>query len=212
LKREVFSVYVITNLSNGMKYVGMSKNLQQRWNNHKNANYNTSKLHCAIREEGIDNFEMLHLADAFTRKDAELLEQTFITENKSRYPNGYNQTDGGWGTLGRKLTVKQLDRMKHRNPMQQEHIKKRASERLKGVPNPLQSGEKCYFYGVRGLKNPNTKYQVIATNIETKEQRILCGMKEIYDAGFEYYTVLRRIKKQGIVQIHNNHTFELVTS
>jgi group I intron endonuclease len=96
LKREVFSVYVITNLSNGMKYVGMSKNLQQRWNNHKNANYNTSKLHCAIREEGIDNFEMLHLADAFTRKDAELLEQAFITENKSRYPNGYNQTDGGF--------------------------------------------------------------------------------------------------------------------
>jgi group I intron endonuclease len=209
LKKEVFSVYVITNLSNGMKYVGMSKNIQQRWNNHKNANYFTSKLHIAIHAEGIDNFEMTHLADCFTRNDAELLEKTFISEYGSRYPNGYNQTDGGYGTAGRKLTDKQMDRMRHRNPMQQEHIKQRASERLKGVPNP-RVGPLNNFYGITGLKNQSTKYKVLATNLDTNEQQVLVGIKEIENAGFTYRTVIHRATKRSLRTVHNNHIFELV--
>jgi group I intron endonuclease len=208
LKKEVFSVYVITNLSNGMKYVGMSKNIQQRWNNHKNANYFTSKLHIAIHAEGIDNFEMTHLADCFTRNDAESLEKTFISEYGSRYPNGYNQTDGGYGTAGRKLTDKQIDRMRHHNPMQQEHIKQKASERLKGVPNP-RVGPLNYFYGKTGLKNQSTKYKVLATNLDTNEQQVLVGIKEIENAGFNYRIVIDRVKKKSLRTVHNNHTFEL---
>ena len=210
MKKEIFSVYVITNLSNGMKYVGMSKNIQQRWNNHQNANYFTSKLHVAIHAEGIDNFEMTHLADCFTRNNAELLEKTFISEYGSRYPNGYNQTDGGYGTSGRKLTEKQMDRMKHRNPMQQEHLKQRASERLKGVPNPQKAGVLNNCWGRTGIKNPSTKYKVLATNIITNDKRMFIGIKEISDAGFNYRTVIRRAKKEGFHTVHNNHTFELV--
>jgi group I intron endonuclease len=192
-----------------MKYIGMSKNLQQRWNNHKNANYFTSKLHVAIHAEGIDNFNMTHLADCFTRKDAELIEKMFISECGTKYPNGYNQTDGGYGTFGRKLTEKQMDRMRHRNPMQQEHIKQRASDRLKGVPNP-RVGPLNNFWGNTGASHPGTKYKIIATNITTNDKLFLIGIKAVEDAGFTYRTVLDRAKMRGHLRTHNNHSFELV--
>lgn len=209
MKKEIFSVYVVANLSNGMRYIGMTKNLKSRWNNHANAVYYGSKLHEAIRSEGKDNFEFTHLADCFTRKDAELLEKTFIDDMDTKYPNGYNLTGGGYGTSGRPFTDKQMDRMKHRNPMQQEHLKQRASERLKGVPNP-RVGPLNNFYGVTGENHPGTKYKVLATNLDTNEQQVLAGIKEIENAGFTYRTVIDRATKKSLRTIHNNHTFELV--
>ena len=208
--KTIFSVYVVTNLSNGMRYIGMTKNLKSRWNNHANAVYYGSKLHEAIRSEGKDNFEFTHLADCFTRKDAELLEKTFIDDMDTKYPNGYNLTGGGYGTAGRPVSPKLMDAMCNRNPMQREDLKQKASDRLKGIPNPLKAGELNNFFGLTGENHPSTRYKIVATNIESKEQRVLAGIKEIEDAGFNYRIVLDRAKKLSLRTVHNNHTFKLV--
>lgn len=210
LIKTIFSVYAVTNLSNGMKYIGMTKNLKSRWNNHANATYYGSKLHEAIRSEGKDNFEFTHLADCFTRKDAELLEKTFIDDMDTKYPNGYNLTGGGYGTAGRPVSPKLMDAMCNRNPMQREDLKQKASERLKGIPNPQKAGELNNFYGVTGENHPSTKYKILATNVITNEQRMLTGIKEVCAAGFNYRTAMRRAKNQKFRKAYNNHTFELV--
>ena len=122
MNKLIHSVYKITNTSNGKVYIGVSKNLKSRWINHQNAVNYGSKLHEAIRNEGINNFDFFHLADCFTRKDAELFEKDLIKELNTRYPHGYNLTDGGGGTTGRKVSEKLLFTMRNNNPMKRPEI------------------------------------------------------------------------------------------
>ena len=74
-------IYAITNLINGMQYVGQTINkLKRRIGHHKK--YNTSYLGNAIRQYGWENFKV------------DILEEC-------KTPNGYNMTDGGNVPRGR---------------------------------------------------------------------------------------------------------------
>lgn len=96
----MYAIYIITNTINAKQYVGIAKNLQARWNQHKSLNKSSPYLHAAIKKHGVDAFIFTHFATAFDRESACLIEQTLIVEHNTKAPHGYNLTDGGEGARG----------------------------------------------------------------------------------------------------------------
>lgn len=140
---QKISIYVIKNLVNGMRYVGITKNLEGRWRDHCRKK-SVSLLQRAINKYGIDAFEFNHIADAFTWDDACSLERMLIKEFNSRSPNGYNATDGGDGGFGYKFD---------------EEEKRARSNRMKTDANPMlgKLGEKNHFFGKNHSESARAK-------------------------------------------------------
>lgn len=98
-------IYKITNLTNNKVYIGQSKNIEERWSNHRKDSFNikdveyNSPLHRAIRKYGLSNFEFQVIEECLV-KDLDEREKYYIRAYES-YPlskeKGYNQTPGGQG-------------------------------------------------------------------------------------------------------------------
>jgi group I intron endonuclease len=189
---KIYSIYSITNTTNGKCYVGMSSNLKSRWEFHcANKKTEQSLVNKDIQAIGADNFELKHIMDCFERADAAKLEAFFIKDLNSKYPNGYNLTDGGLGSTGRI------------------NYNKTTRDRRFPTGPRKQDGELNVCYGKFGSAHPSFKNIFLARNLETGEERTLVGAKEIRDAGFNPATVYTVAKKMGRTK-HHNHTFELV--
>lgn len=110
------SVYVVTNLINGKRYIGKTVlTLTKRWSAHRGhaeRRANTMILHAAIRKYGHENFEISQLCCA---RDNLLprLETFFIKSMGTRieFGHGYNMTDGGEGMIGRYPSVETRAKM-----------------------------------------------------------------------------------------------------
>ena len=93
-------IYMVVNMINHKKYIGQSKNIKKRFQNHhlvdykneNNCSYNT-KFYQAIRKYGIDNFEVIVL-QLCKEEELDDLEIKFIKEFDT-FKNGYNSTEGG---------------------------------------------------------------------------------------------------------------------
>jgi group I intron endonuclease len=99
--------YKVTNNINDMIYIGItSKSLEKRWCLHQNWMRwkKPYGLHTAMKELGAQNFSIEHIASAKTFEDLKVLEKKLIQQYNSLYPNGYNKTLGGQGSLGYKHT------------------------------------------------------------------------------------------------------------
>lgn len=110
-KRKRYICYLITNKSNGMKYVGItSKTLKQRMKAHKHdAVHNNKtkkfKLHNALNKYGVENFSIKILKRAASWEEICQIEQEYIKKLKTnKRKNGYNLTLGGEGVLGLKCS------------------------------------------------------------------------------------------------------------
>lgn len=113
-------VYVITNLSNNKKYVGITnKTYIERFEKHKeNARRNYERfaniaLYHAIRKYGENMFRVELLETVNSWDKAKEREKYWINELKS-YASGYNNTKGGDGTTGYQFTVEQIKSRKER--------------------------------------------------------------------------------------------------
>ena len=99
LERMV-GIYMITNKTNGKKYIGQSNNIFIRWRQHyyasiENKECDKSVLHKAIRANGIENFEfsILELCEV---EELNKKEKFYIgLYDTSIYAGGYNITEGG---------------------------------------------------------------------------------------------------------------------
>ena len=131
------TIYVITNLNNNKKYVGLTKKtVEQRFEEHiDNAlkGMNTI-LYKAIRKHGKQNFKVEALETRIDNaEELKMKEIEYIKEFKTYSfagGHGYNMTLGGDGTLGYKWTEEQC-------------------RTLSGENNPM--------YGRTGKKNPRAK-------------------------------------------------------
>jgi len=95
----MYAIYIITNLVNAKQYVGITSNIKQRWAKHRKATGDCPALHASIKKHGIENFAFSHIANAFDHESACKIEQLLIVEHNTKYPCGYNMTDGGEGGL-----------------------------------------------------------------------------------------------------------------
>jgi group I intron endonuclease len=108
--RNNFGIYLIKNKINNKYYIGKTEeNFYRRWTFHKwqlkNNIHENKHLQRAFNKYGLDNFEFKILVVCNANDDINKLEKEYI-EIYDSYKNGYNQTLGGEGTSGNKLSEK----------------------------------------------------------------------------------------------------------
>lgn len=136
-------IYTITNKINGKIYVGKTKNLKDRWENHcSNVGKKRRPLYDGMLHYGIDNFVM-EVVDTTTEDKIDELEKIWI-EKLETINTGYNLTEGGTGgdtfsnrtTQSKNRTRKKLSDAQKRRAKSDEYIQK-----LKDTANRLWKDE-----------------------------------------------------------------------
>lgn len=105
IQEQNSGIYMLTNKINGHKYIGMSKNIYRRMNDHKNKPFSSIKkddqekaLYNAIRKYGWENFDFT-LLEYIEPDNIELMKEREIYWIKyyNTYENRehYNETPGG---------------------------------------------------------------------------------------------------------------------
>lgn len=122
-----WAVYIATNVINGKQYVGLTKNIDRRWKQHLKTNGSAPALHAAIKKYGIACFVFSHICDAFDHDAACSIERMLIQQHNTKFPNGYNITDGGEGVCGTPLS--EAEKEKRRQAMLAFNSKLSAEER-----------------------------------------------------------------------------------
>lgn len=119
-----YTVYLRTNLVNGKQYVGQTKNFKQREYNWYNTNWSYAGrlIDNARNKYGVENWNTKILKECETLDDANYYETYYIKEFNTKYPNGYNLTNGGEGTPACIIT---------------DETRKKLSEAMKGENNPF---------------------------------------------------------------------------
>lgn len=92
-----YTIYLRTNKINGKQYVGQSGDFETREKQFKRINqrYANKRLSEDRRKYGLDNFDLKILAEVKTQEEAWELERKYIKDLNTKYPNGYNMSDGG---------------------------------------------------------------------------------------------------------------------
>lgn len=134
-------IYKITNLVNGMVYIGATKYIKRRFSQHintaKNIKENT-KLYNAIREFGEENFKFEELL-CIKRESLEALRgdlselELFNISSHDSLNNGYNMSISKIGTLEQK---------KNTLSTHSKETRKRMSENLKGSKRTAEQCER----------------------------------------------------------------------
>lgn len=106
---KLYTVYMHTNKINNKVYVGITcEGIQQRWRNgkgylrkDKDGKFKQPKFARAIEKYGWNNFEHIIFAENLNHDDACNMEKLLIILWDAM-DNGYNNTAGGEGTVGKK--------------------------------------------------------------------------------------------------------------
>lgn len=114
-----YTIYLRTNLVTGKQYVGQTENFKHRESCWKCLKYTYANQYIDNdrKEYGVENFKVEVIDHCETQEEAYELEEYYIKEYDTKYPNGYNLTEGGAGIKG----------FKH-----SEESRKKMSEALKG--------------------------------------------------------------------------------
>lgn len=114
-------IYVITNMINNKKYVGLTtKNIEIRFQEHKfDSNKTKCKyaIHHAMKKHGIDNFIITILEKCESYYNLRKSEIKWIEKLNTfiEFGNGYNMTHGGDGILGCKLSSEHKQKISNSN-------------------------------------------------------------------------------------------------
>jgi group I intron endonuclease len=139
-------IYLITNLINGKKYVGQTRQkLNERIHEHKRKSNKIIKgIDGAIKKYGWENFKVEIIEEC----PIEMLNEReifWISELNTKIPNGYNITDGGDGSNGHSPSPETRAKISAANKGRpapnkgkpcSEATRKKISEANKGKPAP----------------------------------------------------------------------------
>ena len=104
-------IYYYKNKINGKLYIGQAKNLYLRHKNIYSSKYCGGIFDKALRKYGVKNFEYGILKHCL-ENELDKWEQFYIKRLKTKFPNGYNLTNGG-NSSAYEYVVVQCDRLKH---------------------------------------------------------------------------------------------------
>ncbi len=124
---DMHHIYIVTNTVTSKQYVGLTKNLKVRWNQHRRMNGTAKYLHASIKKYGIEAFVFTHFADAFDLESAQTIERLLISEHNTKIPHGYNLTDGGEGIIG--FVFSEESKQKMRNSAKGQTRSKESNEK-----------------------------------------------------------------------------------
>lgn len=188
-----YVVYKLTSPSNKV-YIGItSQTVSKRWENGRGYR-KCPAVFKSINKYGWDNFKKEILYKDLTEFEAKKLEIALIKIFKSNNKKfGYNLTEGGDGTLGRKLTEEQKKRISEKNKnkklteAQKEHLKqinlgKHHSEETKRKMSESRKGNK---YNLGRKLSEERKRKISESQMGAKNQhakRVIClETLKIYD-------------------------------
>jgi group I intron endonuclease len=130
-KQKTLEVYKISNTINSKVYVGITnQGYKTRWYKHCSDSIRECgfPLHNAMRKHGIDNFKIEVIEVCSDIEYLKEREKYWIKELKSRTTeNGYNLTEGGDGTFGRKHSEETKQKISNK------HIKRIGQFTLEGT-------------------------------------------------------------------------------
>ena len=114
--KDNYKVYVHINKVNGKRYYGITKQEpKKRWQNGKKYG-NNDHFTNAINYYGWDNFDHIILFTELDELSAKNKEKELIKYHCTKDREfGYNCTDGGDGSCGRKLTDDQIEKIRYKN-------------------------------------------------------------------------------------------------
>ena len=113
-------IYIITNKINNKQYIGATDNtLDIRFKSHC---YDKNVISQAIRKYGKEHFTIESLLECSSMDEAYDLEPKFIVEHSTKYPNGYNVSDGGKGSqVGKRRPTPENVKQKIRESIKKNH-------------------------------------------------------------------------------------------
>ena len=162
----MYNIYLITNLNNNKKYVGLTKfSITERFYQHTKRGFILTE---AIKKYGENKFFIELIEEVDTAGRAYELEQYYIKEYNTKVPYGYNLTDGGDGIFGWEVTeeyrqecserVKQLHKEKKVGMYGKNHsdeTKRKMSLASKGKSKPWLIGRKLSPESIEKLRQIN---------------------------------------------------------
>lgn len=187
MNSKLFEIYLITNLCNNMKYVGVTcRDLDTRWRehlDHASSEDSQAPLHVAIREYGPSNFKIESILKDVPQENGRSKELEYISKYNSNEPNGYNTYRGGMGghihsEQGRRNISKGLEghvfsesrNQKVRDAMINREYKQEWSDKLSEVRRGKFTKTSNGFYGKHHSKA--TLKQMQNTRVETSKKTI----------------------------------------
>lgn len=154
LQNKVYTcgIYKITNLINNKIYIGQSKQIEVRWQQHKTSNKHYA-IYNAFKKYGIDNFKF-EIIEECPEDILNEREKYWIKFYNSLSPNGYNMTLGG-DSCGHE----QLEKSVQQYDLQGNFIKQfksiKEAERKTGIDNANISAccnHKKHYYTAGGFQ------------------------------------------------------------
>lgn len=124
---KFIGIYLITHLPSGLKYVGSSKHITQRWKQHiatakrKSEKYNY-KIHNYIKKYGPQNFSFSVLELVDDSQQLRKIEQIWI-DKLDVYKNGLNSTYTSGEVFGYEWTLKDKEKVSKISKEQVEEIR-----------------------------------------------------------------------------------------
>lgn len=171
----MYTLYQITNVLNGKRYIGITKqSVEKRWNQHIGNSRNPKyPLHLAIAKYGTDNFTITSLNESTDRKYIGELEDHTIQQLETHISkNGYNIAKGGYGgdlgptaNLKRKMTIENLSpeqKLKWSQNLSKARLGKKRSIKIKNKMSELQKAKGGYGPKKHSV---NTKEKISTGNI-----------------------------------------------
>jgi group I intron endonuclease len=137
---KICGVYKITHIASGKSYIGISKNIERRWIQHKswaNTGKRKSAIYAAFQKYGIDAFSW-QIIEQCQPDQLEIREQHWIAVFDT-FRNGYNLTAGG--EYNKELSEESRKRMS------EAHKGRKQSEELIAKRVQKTSGENHYRFG-----------------------------------------------------------------
>jgi len=163
-------IYRVYCTINGKSYIGQTiRTIEKRKYSHFNSSYSSNAsdynvyFHRAIRKHGKENFIWMIAKEDIPVEELNWYEIYYVNYYSAFGPYGYNETRGGEGARGYKITKeakKKMSEAKKGKPLSEEH-KKKISEAGKGKPGPnkgkilSEETKKKISDSLKGRASPN---------------------------------------------------------
>ena len=189
-------IYLLKNKTTGKGYVGQtSKRLVERLAAHRCVSKTRkSYLYQAINKYGWEDFEISVLEEGVDLSEIDNRETYWISQQSTKYPSGYNLTDGGHTTRGWVPTQETKDKIRdkaigRKQPPRSSETRLKMSKLMTGRTFTDETKKKMSknHSDVTGSKNPmygtSRKGQNLGTH-RTKEAK-----QKIAEANAKWYSV-----------------------
>ena len=130
----IYSIYKFVNKINGKCYIGFTKNVKKRLNEHRLSRDNTY-FHNSIKKYGIENFSFEIIYQSKDGQHCKDVMESYFINLYDSFNSGYNLTHGGEGLLGFNHTETTKNKM--RKPKSEIHIQNLKKSRNKREDRPM---------------------------------------------------------------------------